>query len=330
MRRGFRIAGVLAALLFVLLWGLRAVDNTPKGTSLRPRLPALAREEAGANEADVAPMRRADSGRATVLCHVDGVGDQGVLEGVRLDDGGGEPGVTVTSTNAFGDLVLSLEPGSWRVSWVVPEAGAFVRPHVLGVFDLLEGDVRTCSFDRSGFIVHGRVVDPVGRPLAGAEVTGCAIDGPSGEDGSFVGTIPLFAIGASGCELRARFEDGLLARYGAAVRVGPFDAQTVIELVVDDRPVAGLGVAIDATPEGVVVSHVHPGTPADRAGLMDGDLIAKIDGTSTRGMSIWDFIGLGTGTEGTTARLDVVGEDGQTEQVTLRRERLEQPRVGER
>lgn len=328
MRRGFRIAAVLAVLLLALLWGWRQADVAPKGRSQRPRLPTMTRAaDPASGDAPTPTLHRAASDHATVLCHVSGAGDPGVLQAQRVDDGGGDSvGSIVRSTDASGDLVLTLPPGSWRVSWQEPvEAPMGTRDFLLGVFDLVEGDVHTCTLDRAGFPVSGRVVDTQGRPVAGAEVMGCAMDGPSGEDGTFVGTVPLFAVGEGGCDLRARWEDGLLARYGTVVRVTAFDAQRPIELVVDPEPVAGLGVAVEATPEGVMVSYVHEGTPAERAGLLDGDLIARIDGTPTKGMSVWDFIGRGTGREGTTARLDIVGEDGSSEQVVIRRERLQSP-----
>ncbi|MEO1192440.1 MAG: S41 family peptidase [Pseudomonadota bacterium] len=46
----------------------------------------------------------------------------------------------------------------------------------------------------------------------------------------------------------------------------------------------GVGIRIDIVPEGVAVQKVMQGTPAERAGLADGDVIVAIDGVSAAGI----------------------------------------------
>jgi carboxyl-terminal processing protease len=46
----------------------------------------------------------------------------------------------------------------------------------------------------------------------------------------------------------------------------------------------GIGVTVEATPDGVRVHAVSDGGPADRAGVQDGDLIVQVDGRATAGL----------------------------------------------
>ncbi|GAB5468247.1 MAG: S41 family peptidase [Rhodospirillales bacterium] len=47
---------------------------------------------------------------------------------------------------------------------------------------------------------------------------------------------------------------------------------------------AGVGIRIDIVPQGVAVQKVMQGTPAERAGVQDGDVIVAIDGISAAGI----------------------------------------------
>ena len=101
-----------------------------------------------------------------------------------------------------------------------------------------------------------------------------------------------------------------------------FDVPPSVRLVVDTAPVAGLGIGIFPTIEGIRVTTVHPGSPAERAGLEPGDVVVEVDGVSTAGMELEDFVRIGTGREGTTAKVAVLTEDGERLAFSIRRERL--------
>jgi carboxyl-terminal processing protease len=57
--------------------------------------------------------------------------------------------------------------------------------------------------------------------------------------------------------------------------------------VLDPEKISGIGVVVDTDPttKFVRASYVVPGTPADRAGIVNGDLFRSVDGTSTKGMT---------------------------------------------
>jgi C-terminal processing protease CtpA/Prc len=125
------------------------------------------------------------------------------------------------------------------------------------------------------------------------------------------------------CAVRARWVDGALARWGETVDVDILSANQPIELVVDDAPVAGLGVSFRVEEYGVDVLEVLPGSPADRAGLTEGMTIVSVDGVETTTLSPEEFLALGLGREGSLARITVESGD-ETWQVEFRRERIEE------
>ncbi len=61
---------------------------------------------------------------------------------------------------------------------------------------------------------------------------------------------------------------------------------------------------------GIVVLEVAPGSPADRAGIREGNLIESINGVSTQDMSVFQAIQLLRGEPGSRVKLAVVGSDG--------------------
>jgi carboxyl-terminal processing protease len=80
-----------------------------------------------------------------------------------------------------------------------------------------------------------------------------------------------------------------------------------------------MGVNIRPEPEGMRVTIVHEGTPAETAGLLPGDLILSVDGVPTQGMDLDTFLQHGLGEEGTDVELEVRDAEGHTELVVVRR-----------
>ena len=74
----------------------------------------------------------------------------------------------------------------------------------------------------------------------------------------------------------------------------------------------GIGAQLDVKDEQIVVVAPLPGTPADRAGLRTGDIIAAIDGASTETMSIDEAVSHIRGAKGTAVVLSILRE-GATE-----------------
>jgi carboxyl-terminal processing protease len=69
------------------------------------------------------------------------------------------------------------------------------------------------------------------------------------------------------------------------------------------------------------------GLPADKAGLKAGDLIVKINGTSTSGMSVDDAVNRVRGKKGTKVTLQVVRGGSQTLTFTITRDDIKLPSV---
>jgi hypothetical protein len=312
--RRLAIFAALAALLCVaLLLGLW-YDKAPKG---RPRvrsvLPGMTVRGDGSPGEGQPATRAEDAAFATVVCRVDTEGDPGSLRAT------GEAGAATSIANG-NDLVLTLEPGSWSLRWEAGEAGGGGHSgFFLGTWELVAGDTRACVLTPDGVAVSGDVVDTSGQPVPGAWVVGCGDRLVADESGHFAGSVYL---GRSGrCSLRARFADGALARFGEAVEVDAFGANTPIDLVVDAEPVAGLGIGFDVVPIGIRVTRVIPNSPAWAAGLEVGDIIYAVDGQSVVGVDSYTFLTLGTGPEGSTVRLGVrYGDVG--EEITFRRGRI--------
>jgi carboxyl-terminal processing protease len=69
------------------------------------------------------------------------------------------------------------------------------------------------------------------------------------------------------------------------------------------------------------------GLPADKAGLKAGDLIVRINGTSTSGMSLDDAVSRIRGPKGTKVALQVVRDKSQTLTLTITRDNITLPSV---
>lgn len=328
MRRSIRTLLVVAALVGALLLALRHLDRAPKGRGRLPDLPTVAATAVTRPDDDAPLVRRdGDPGAGIVQCQVPPA-LPGRLQAIPVLDGVEDPTDVHHSADSGDTRAISLDPGTWRLRWAVPSGAredgeALFHAIPIADVELLPGEVLTCTFDGGGFPVHGVVVDLDGAPVGGAFVSGCGFGMRTGPDGTFSGTMSVFSLETGeGCPLRARWADGLLSRFSAPVRVAPFDNPQEVRLVVDTAPIAGLGIGILAVDEGIRVTTVHPGTPAEREGLEPGDVIVKVDGTPTAGMDTLAFVAIGTGREGSLADLEVLTPEGERLTFRLRRERL--------
>jgi S1-C subfamily serine protease len=65
-----------------------------------------------------------------------------------------------------------------------------------------------------------------------------------------------------------------------------------------------IGLRVKDGPGGAVVGTVHPGTPAERAGLRQGDIVVEIDGRAVRSAADLEAV-LASLTSGQTVAVDV-------------------------
>lgn len=86
----------------------------------------------------------------------------------------------------------------------------------------------------------------------------------------------------------------------------------------------GLGVELKADKGALLIVHVIPGSPAQRAGIKDGDRIVAVDGRSTEELSTDEAAAMLTGEEGSVVRV-VAETAGQRRELTVRREHVEVP-----
>jgi carboxyl-terminal processing protease len=85
---------------------------------------------------------------------------------------------------------------------------------------------------------------------------------------------------------------------------------------------SGIGLEIGRRDERLAIIAPIEGTPADKAGLRAGDRILRIDGESTKGMSVGDAVRRMRGAEGTVLRLRVVSTDEAPRDVVVERARI--------
>ncbi|HMO83677.1 MAG TPA: S41 family peptidase, partial [Lacipirellulaceae bacterium] len=87
----------------------------------------------------------------------------------------------------------------------------------------------------------------------------------------------------------------------------------------------GLGVELKADGGALLIVHVIPGSPAERAGIVDGDRIVAVDGQPTAELSTDEAAALLSGEEGSYVRVTTINAANLTRVVTVRREHVEVP-----
>jgi carboxyl-terminal processing protease len=96
-----------------------------------------------------------------------------------------------------------------------------------------------------------------------------------------------------------------------------------------DQPAsfAGIGVSVDPTRTGLRVARVFDSSPAQRAGLKEGDTIVAVNGRSLHGVPANASVGLIKGPPGTSVRLTLTPKSGHERTVTVTRATISEPVV---
>jgi carboxyl-terminal processing protease len=89
----------------------------------------------------------------------------------------------------------------------------------------------------------------------------------------------------------------------------------------------GLGVELKTASDGLLVVHVIPASPAERAGIRAGDHLVGVGGRSIGGMSVEEAAQLLQGPEGSLVTLAILRAPAPARAVTVRREHVEVPSV---
>jgi carboxyl-terminal processing protease len=96
-----------------------------------------------------------------------------------------------------------------------------------------------------------------------------------------------------------------------------------------DQPAsfAGIGVSVDPAPTGLRVARVFDSSPAQRAGLKEGDTIVAVNGRSLHGVPANTSVALIKGPPGTSVRLTLTSKAGPKHTVTVTRATISEPVV---
>jgi carboxyl-terminal processing protease len=94
----------------------------------------------------------------------------------------------------------------------------------------------------------------------------------------------------------------------------------------------GIGAYVDLDEDGnLLIVRPIDGQPADKAGLLSGDIVIRVNGQSITGMPLVEIVAMVTGPRGTEVNLTIVrDETGETFEITIVRERIEFPVVSSR
>ena len=87
----------------------------------------------------------------------------------------------------------------------------------------------------------------------------------------------------------------------------------------------GLGVELKADNGALLIVHVIPNSPAQAAGIRDGDRIVAVGGQSTSKMSTDEAATLLTGPEGSVCRVSVISADQSPRELSVRRAHVDVP-----
>lgn len=167
---------------------------------------------------------------------------------------------------------------------------------------------------REEMTLTGRVRNTAGNPEPDARLIGC---GPGRVDDD--GTFTIRPVRAP-CTLQAVRQDGFWYSRSAEVEVSWLPGEDYdVDLELNEYPRGGMGIDIGADRDGILVRGVRAGTPAEGAGLAEGDLIVEVSGEPVAGKGLEWFVEQATGEAGTDVTVVVIGSDGDERTVTVTR-----------
>lgn len=109
------------------------------------------------------------------------------------------------------------------------------------------------------------------------------------------------------CTILAMRQDGLLRTVSDPMAITPVPGEdVVVDIQIPDAPRGGLGIQISQDDLGrILIDGVLDTGPAGSAGLLEGDVVVAVDGESTEGMPLGEFVKAVGGEAGTSVELRV-------------------------
>lgn len=107
------------------------------------------------------------------------------------------------------------------------------------------------------------------------------------------------------CTVRVGRPDGRLFAWSDPIDVDLSSGQVELEVTLPREQTGGLGIGFELAEEGMLVTLVWPGSPAERMGLSEGDVILEVDGLPTDTLTEDEFIDVMTGPVGTDVTFTV-------------------------
>jgi carboxyl-terminal processing protease len=109
--------------------------------------------------------------------------------------------------------------------------------------------------------------------------------------------------------------------------IPPADYQNGVDLISGTFEGIGANVDQDPTSKEIIITAPFHGSPADKAGVLPGDVILKVDGTSTDGWTTADAVKKIRGPAGTPVTISVRHPDGTNADITIVRATVAVPTV---
>ncbi len=116
--------------------------------------------------------------------------------------------------------------------------------------------------------------------------------------------------------------EGMVSRLDPYTELIPESEMSDFEIMTTGK-YGGIGALIRKSGDYVMIAQPYRGFPADKAGLIIGDLLQEVDGKNLEGMDVADVSALLKGAPGTSVRLKVKKLlSGNVEEVVVKRERI--------
>lgn len=177
---------------------------------------------------------------------------------------------------------------------------------------LAPGAMRGCNEAPDGNLeVHWTLPDgPGDRGVRGVGCLDWELESESTSGAGLEGALEARP-GWTSCALVGWRRDGQLQVQTEPVGLDSDSVVQDIRFDLPEGPIGGMGASISSTGYGVFVHQVVPGSPADLAGIVPGDLVVDVDGTPTRHLTTEAFIRAATGVPGTAVHVEIERGDGR-------------------